>query len=154
MKNRVPSNIENSEVSIFRLYLLRLAYLLLSVGLGIMMWPGIINPPMDLPHINTAARSLLGAITLLALLGVRYPLKMMPLLFFEMLWKSIWLLAFALPRWSAGTLDQNMQGELYSYIFTVIILALVLPWPFVFKEYVSGHGDRWSRQTRQDIPHS
>lgn len=123
----IAKNGKNSDVSIFRLYLLRLMYLLLSVGLGIMMWPGILNPPIDLPHINTAARSLLGAITLLALLGVRYPLKMMPLLFFEMLWKSIWLLAFALPRWSAGTMDQNMQGELYSYIFTVILLAVVLP---------------------------
>lgn len=150
----ISSSTKNSEVSIFRLYLLRLAYLLLSIGLGIMMWPGILNPPMDLPHINTAARSLLGAITLLALLGVRYPLKMMPLLFFEMLWKSIWLLAFALPRWSAGTMDQNMQGELYSYIFTVIILAVVLPWPYVFKEYIKDHGDMWRRQTRHDEPHS
>lgn len=150
----IAKGAKNSEVSLFRLYLLRFAYLLLSVGLGMMMWPGILNPPMDLPHINTAARSLLGAITLLALLGIRYPLKMMPLLFFEMLWKSIWLLAFALPRWSAGTMDQNMQGELYSYIFTVIILAAVLPWPYVFKEYIQGCGDRWKKQTRQDETYS
>ena len=115
-----------------------------------------------LPRINicggltrhTAARSLLGAITLLALLGIRYPLKMMPLLFFEMLWKSIWLLAFALPRWSAGTMDQNMQGELYSYIFTVIILAVVLPWPYVFNEYIRSQGDRWKKQTQHDEPYS
>lgn len=150
----IAKRTKNSEVSIFRLYLLRLMYLLLSVGLGIMMWPGILNPPMDLPHINTAARSLLGAITLLALLGIRYPLKMMPLLFFEMLWKSIWLLAFALPRWSAGTMDQNMQGELYSYIFTVIILTVILPWPYIFKEYIRDHGDRWRRQARHDESHS
>ena len=150
----IAKSTNDSEVSIFRLNLLRLVYLLLSVGLGIMMWPGILNPPMDLPHINTAARSLLGAITLLALLGVRSPLKMMPLLLFEMLWKCIWLLAFALPRWSAGTLDQNMQGELYSYIFTVVLLAVALPWPFVFKEYLRGHGDRWRRQTQHHESHS
>jgi hypothetical protein len=78
---------------------------------------------------------------------------MMPLLFFEMLWKSIWLLAFALPRWSAGTMDQNMQEELYSYVFTVIILAVVLPWPYVFKEYIKGHGDQWRRQTQHEGLH-
>ena len=144
----VTSSTENSGVSTFRLYLLRSLYLLLGVGLGITIWPGILKPPMDLPHINTAVRSLLGAISLLALLGVRYPLKMMPLLIFEMVWKSIWLLAFALPRWSAGTLDQNMQGELYSFISTVIIVAVVLPWPYLFTEYVRSHGDRWRMHRR------
>ncbi len=143
-----------AEVSILRIYLLRLAYLILSVGLGIMMWPGILNPPMDLPHINTAARSLLGAITLLSLLGIRYPLKMIPLLLFEMLWKFIWLLAFALPRWSAGTMDPIMTDELYSYILTVIILGLILPWTYIFKEYLRVPGDGWRWNKRHDEIHS
>jgi hypothetical protein len=39
----------------------------------------------------------LAAISLLALLGIRYPLKMLPLLFFEFLWKAVWVLGWGLP---------------------------------------------------------
>jgi hypothetical protein len=34
-------------------------------------------------------RSVLAAVSLLAVLGIRYPLKMLPLLFFELVWKTI-----------------------------------------------------------------
>jgi hypothetical protein len=32
------------EVSMFRLYVLRAMYLFTVVGLGVFLWPGIINP--------------------------------------------------------------------------------------------------------------
>jgi hypothetical protein len=141
-----PASTETAGVSTFRLYLLRSFYLLLFVGLAVMIWPGIIRPPSDLPHLKAVVRSVLGAISLLALLGVRYPLKMLPLLFFELVWKSIWLLAFALPRWSAGQLDQTMQGELYDFISTVVLGAVVLPWGYVITQYVRVPGDRWRKR--------
>lgn len=82
------------EVSIFRLYLLRAAYLLLVVGLGITVWPTMIHHPQwTLWH--GVGKSMLAAISVLAILGIRYPLKMLPLLFFEVTWKSIWLVAIA-----------------------------------------------------------
>jgi hypothetical protein len=84
------------EVSAFRLYLLRAMYLLIVVGLGFQIWPGILHPPKDLEHMRGVVRSLLGAVSLLAVVGIRYPLKMLPLLFFELVWKSIWILAIGL----------------------------------------------------------
>ena len=36
------------------------------------------------------AMSFLGALTLLSLLGVRYLIRMLPLLIFEFVWKTIW----------------------------------------------------------------
>ena len=33
-----------AEVSVLRLYLLRVPYLLVVVGLGIQVWPGVIGP--------------------------------------------------------------------------------------------------------------
>ena len=90
------------EVSTFRLYLLRATYLLLIVGLGFQIWPGILNPPRDLEHMRGPVRSLLAAVSLLAILGLRYPLKMLPLLFFELVWKSIWVVAIGLPLWFAA----------------------------------------------------
>src|SRR5579863_3469661 len=85
-------------LSVFQLYLLRGAYLILAVGLIFYVWPGVIHHGRT-PLWQGLTESLLAAIQLLAMLGLRYPLKMLPLLFFEISWKSIWLAAFALPLW-------------------------------------------------------
>jgi hypothetical protein len=61
------------QLSMFRLYVLRAMYVFMFVGLALVKWPGILNPPPGLSN----ACSVLGAISLLALLGP-YPLKRLP----------------------------------------------------------------------------
>jgi hypothetical protein len=131
-----------SEVSTFRLYLLRATYLLMVVGLGIQIWPGIINPPKDLELIRGVVRSLLGAVALLAVLGIRYPLRMLPLMFFELVWKSIWLLAFGLPLWSAGPLDPGTQETMKACLMGIVLFPLVIPWRYVVANYLKMPGDQ------------
>ena len=89
------------EVSTFRLHLLRGTYLLVAVGLGVQIWPGILHGSPHVEHMRGVVRSLLGAVSLLAVVGLRYPLKMLPLLLFELMWKSIWVVAIGLPCGSA-----------------------------------------------------
>jgi hypothetical protein len=132
-----------SEVSTFRLYLLRVMYLIIAVGLGITIWPGILSPPPNLSHMATVVRSVLGAVALLALLGVRYPLKMLPLLFFELLWKTIWVLVFGLPLWRGQQLDANTRETLKACLMGVVLVPLVLPWGYVARHYLRVPGDQW-----------
>src|SRR2546430_15501729 len=70
------------QVSMFRLYVLRAMYVFMFVGLAIVKWPTILKPPPGLSNSGSVVGSVLGAISLLALLGIRYPVKMLPLLFF------------------------------------------------------------------------
>ena len=70
-----------SDVSTFRLYLLRAMYGFMFVGLALTRWPGILNPPPGISNTGTVVGSVLGATSLLAVLGIRYPVKMLPLLF-------------------------------------------------------------------------
>jgi hypothetical protein len=44
------------------------------------------------------AACLLTAMALPALLGLRYPVRLLPILLFESLWKLIWLSVVALPK--------------------------------------------------------
>lgn len=134
------------EVSTFRLYLLRATYLLIVVGLGFQIWPGLLHPPRDLEHMRGVVRSLLGAVSLLAALGIRHPLKMLPLLIFEFVWKSIWIVAFGLPRWATDELDPNTGETLKSCLMGIVLFPLATPWRYVLTHYVKAPGDRWRRQ--------
>lgn len=96
-----------TEVSTFRLYLLRAAYLLFAVGLGSTIWPQILHHPTPWPLWHGVGCSLLAAVSALWLLGLRYPLKMLPLFLFELAWKAIWLIAVALPLWLVHQMDAD-----------------------------------------------
>jgi hypothetical protein len=135
-----------SEASTFRLYLLRAGYLVIAVGLALMIWPGIIRPPENLSHMGAVVRSMLGAVSLLAVLGIRYPLKLLPLLFFELLWKSVWVFAFGLRLWSADKLGPDAKETLSDCIFGIVLVLLVTPWGYVLEHYLKAPGDRWRKR--------
>ncbi|MGH9379877.1 MAG: hypothetical protein ACRD2Z_04610, partial [Thermoanaerobaculia bacterium] len=92
------------EVSTFRLYLMRALYFLLLVALGSDVWPRLLQSDRPLAPLDGVAFSFWAALSALAALGLRYPLKMLPLLMLQLLYKSVWLLAVALPLRSAGQL--------------------------------------------------
>jgi hypothetical protein len=121
-------------------------YLLIAVGLGITIWPGIISPPETLSHMGSVVRSLLGAVALLALLGVRYPVELLPLLYFELVWKSIWVLAFGLPLYLSHSLDANTLETLRACLMGVVLAPLAIPWGgYTFRHYLKAPGARWRR---------
>ncbi len=87
--------------------------------------------------------SFFGALTLLCLLGVRYPVRMMPLLIFEFVWKTIWVLAVWLPPWLGHTLDPDSADSVVQISPALVVVPLVLPLGYVWKHYVLAPGDRW-----------
>jgi len=107
------------------------------------MWPAIINHTSAWPLMNGVVASLLAAVSVLAVLGIRYPLQMLPLLLFELVWKSIWLIAVALPLWSADQLDAATWKTTKECLFGLILMPIVIPWPYVLSRYVKRPGDRW-----------
>ncbi len=131
-----------TEVSVFRLYLMRAMFLLMAVGLGFTIWPQILNHPTPWPLWHGVGGSLLAAVQVLAVLGLRYPLQMLPVLLFELVWKAIWLIGVALPLWSAGLMDADNWETVQECLMGVILL-FIIPWPYVLANYVLKRGDRW-----------
>jgi hypothetical protein len=134
-----------SEVSTLRLYLLRAMYAYMFVGLALFKWPAILNPPPGISNTATVVESVLGAISLLAVLGIRYPVKMLPLLFFELLWKVIWVGGWGLPLWLSQQLGPDAQETLIATLMGVVLVPLVIPWGYVFQQYVKAPGDPWGK---------
>ncbi len=129
-------------VSVMRLNVLRSGYLLLVLGIGAGMWPVLLREGPQLELMHGAALSMLCAVGLLALLGLRYPLQMLPLLMFEMTWKTIWTLRIAVPLWSADRLDANFMATLVACA-VALVFPFVIPWAYVLKTYIRRPADAW-----------
>ena len=140
-----------NEVSTFRLYLLRAGYLLIAAGQGSLIWPAVFDPTKTWELMHGVVVCMLGAMAALALLGLRYPLQMLPLLFWELTWKSIWLLRVALPLWRADQLDADTEQSAIECLMAVIFLV-VIPWRYVFEHYVRKAGDPWRRSMAPQVP--
>src|SRR5215813_1872949 len=93
----LASSTTTPEVSLFRLYTLRVAYFVMAAGLGVYIWPLVIHHTNELAVTKGAQLALLAGLGGTAALGLRYPVKMLPILPFEMVWKAVYLIAFALP---------------------------------------------------------
>jgi hypothetical protein len=140
-----------TEVSPIRLWAMRAMYLFMAAGIGGMIWPLIVSHSSTVPRMTGVAWALIGTIGLLSLLGLRYPLRMIPLLLVELVWKAIWLAAFALPRWLDGTLDEGMRTTIFETSFGAILLV-VIPWRYVWANYVAKPGDPWTLRRPGERP--
>ncbi len=130
------------EVSLVRLYTLRLCYFILAAGLGTFMWPTILHHSTDFAATGGVRLALLGGLGLTAVLGLRYPVQMIPLLLFELLWKTVYLAFFALPLYLHGPMPASVLDDTQQILVVVIFLPLI-PWGYVFRHYILQPGDRW-----------
>lgn len=130
------------EVSLFRLYTLRASYFIMAAGLGVYIWPVVLHHSNELAAAEGIRFALLAGLGATAALGLRYPLQMLPVLLFELAWKAIYLIAFALPMWSAHQITAAVAEDIKAVVMVVIFIPLI-PWRYVFSQYVVKHGDRW-----------
>ena len=130
-------------VSSVRLLAMRALYLLMSVGLGFVIWPSLIWPEAIEPNATTVVRALLGALGLLALLGLKYPLQMLPVLLFELLWKVVWVVGVALPAWRLGQLGPYATSTLYECLPALVLFPLAIPWRYVLAKYIQAPTEPW-----------
>ena len=135
------------DVSLLRLCVLRATYLLLVVGLGAMILPPLFRHE---PAARGVIPSLLAAVWVLALLGLRHPLRMLPVLMFELAWKVTWLVFYGLPQWASGMRPPTFAEDAVNITAGVILMPLVIPWGYVWRRYFREPGDRW-RNPRAEV---
>ena len=85
---------------------------------------------------------MLAAFSLLCIVGLRYPLQMLPVLLWEVIWKTLWLVLVPLPQWMAGRLDQSLGPTIFA-ISLVGLVYLAIPWRYVYMHYVRAGAERW-----------
>ena len=121
-----PPSVVPAELSRNRVILMRSGYLFMLVGLAIVKWP-LLPHAHTLPLYEGVTVCLLTAMSLLAVVGLRHPVALLPVLVFESVWKVLWLTLVALPLALAGDLDPATSQVLVNCSLVVLIIA-VTPW--------------------------
>ena len=128
------------EVSLARLYMIR----------GFCLFYVLSAPFDSLPRLFVHApdergmiSSILGGLWVMALIGLRYPLQILPIFMFECAWKTIWAICFGLPQWYLGVGSPRLGEDLFSIGFFAIVFALLIPWSWVWRHFVMQPADRW-----------
>ena len=120
---------------------MRVGYLVMAAGLAVFKWPEFLGlGPWELAE--GTVLTMLVTMSVLALLGLRYPQRMLPILLFEVAWKLIWLGLVACPLWTAGKLDGATAVQAHAVLWVVVIVA-VTPWRYAFTQYVTAPGEPW-----------
>lgn len=126
-------------VSLARLYVLRAGFVVMAAGI-IHTVPHVLNP--DLTE-RGMLDSMTHGLSVICLLGIRYPLQMLPIFMFEFVWKALWTLNYGLPQWMMGIRTPQLQEDLILIGGGSIVFALVIPWDHVYRRYTKQLGDHW-----------
>jgi hypothetical protein len=119
-----------------QVHLLRASYVLVLVLVGHRSWLALITHQGNWDPFLAAALSMWASSSLLSAIGVFRPLRMLPLVLFEVGYKLIWLIAVAWPLWSTGRLVGS-PAEGMTYAFLPVVAPIVLmPWGYVFRRYL------------------
>ena len=117
-------------------FLLRIGYVLVLVLVGIRSWTSLFAHQGDWDPLVAAAMSMWASSSLLSLIAVFHPLKMLPLVLFEIGYKVIWFIAVAWPLWAANRWTGSPAEDMtYAFLPVVAPIALV-PRGYVFRTYV------------------
>ena len=133
----------SAPLSVWQLNLMRVGFLVMTVGLAVLKWPLLFShEPWGLAE--GTKECLLIAMSFLALLGLRYPQRMLPILLFEVTWKLLWLGVVVLPLVIHDQLDTATRNQAGTILWVVVIIA-VIPWRHVLNQYVLAPGEPWRR---------
>ena len=114
---------------------LRLFYFLMLVFVAPVAWRGLLTHVGPWDPVRAVATAVWATYPALALFGLLRPLRWLPLMFFTIGYKALWLAVVAYPLWEAGTLWDTPSGEIAGSFLALPLLAAVVPWGYAWQTY-------------------
>jgi len=123
-------------VNKIHIHLLRILFALMLVFLGWDSWTHIVTFTGVWDPQEAAAWSMWAAYSVLALIGIINPIKMLPLVSLEIIYKVIWLVVVAYPLWSSDQLVGSPAEETTYAFLWVMFPIIAMPWRYAFATYI------------------
>ena len=117
---------------------LRLFYLLMLVFVAPTAWRVLLTHEGPWVPLAAVAWAVWATYPVLALFGLLQPLRWLPILFFAIGYKTVWLAFVAVPLWRAGTMEGSSAQPIAESFLALPLLALVIPWGYAWRTYVVG----------------
>jgi hypothetical protein len=106
------------------------------MGLGIIIVPEMIKSSFPWPVEEPVAFGIIGSIYvacgLLSVLGLRSPLKFVPLLLLQLFYKSVWFIGVALPLWATGHFPSYAIPTVIIFATFIVGDLIAIPFSYVF----------------------
>jgi len=109
-----------------------------GVGLGMIFFPATIQsvfrfPPQE-PVMLGLTGSLFLALGLVSILGLRAPLKFVPILLLELVYKPVWIIAVALPLFLKGQFPFYVVFISVTFLTFIIGNQIAIPFSWLFSK--------------------
>ena len=131
-----PNYLKYEGVRPLNIYLLRLLYALMFVGVAFEAWGTIINHQGPWDHTKAVAWCVWAAYPTLSIFGLMRPLRWLPIVIFMIFYKTLWVIVVAYPLWRVGALAGSPADEMAHVFVWAPVITLIVPWVYVFKHYV------------------
>ncbi|HLO30226.1 MAG TPA: hypothetical protein VK249_13870, partial [Anaerolineales bacterium] len=111
-------------------------FLLMFLVVGKSAWTHLFAFNGSSSPTETVAWCVWASYSVLSLIGIIQPLKMLPIVLLEILYKGLWLILVAYPLWSTNQLIGS-PAEKMTYTFLWVILPIIaMPWKYAFETYI------------------
>lgn len=118
------------------IYLLRILFVLVFVFVGMDSWSAIVRHEGPWEPVRAAAVCMWAVFALLCGVGIFHPLRMLPLVAFEILYKLVWLAIVAYPLWARNQLAGSPAAGMTNVFLWVWLPIIAMPWGYFFRRYV------------------
>jgi hypothetical protein len=120
------------------IYLLRILFTLMFLFVTYDSWKTIIqhNGPWNI--VNAAAWCMWASYSIISFIGIMRPLKMLPIVLFEIIYKIIWLVVIAYPLWVKNELAGSPAEEMTNAFMWVVLPIVAMPYRYFFRTFILG----------------
>lgn len=131
------------------LHLLRALFFLMFFAVGKTAWTHILTFEGSWNPTEAVAWCVWASYSVLSIIGIFKPLKMLPIVLLEILYKVLWLILVAYPLWSANQLiGSAAEPRTYTFLW-VVLPILAMPWKYAFETYIYKPGKNKARSGSQ-----
>lgn len=127
-----------STIRPWRQHVMRVLFFLNFISLAPDNWSIIFLGQEKLEPMTGVAISFYAALSLLCILGMRFPLRFTSLLLLQLFYKIAWLIGVYLPAYNLNSINENLESWFWVMAPGILIDLLVIPWDYVYQQYLSG----------------